>query len=146
MRDNVLTAIARRKDSPPTVASLAMARVLYGDKHPYGWPMTGVEASLKKLTVADLRKFYEANYRPNNAVLIVAGDVTEAELRAKLEPPSRAGSRSQVAAAQAAGARPRLRQDQDLSHRQGRRAAVVDPRRPGRHRADQPRLLPRSRS
>jgi zinc protease len=85
VRDNTLTAIARRKDSPPTVASLAFSRVLYGQKHPYGWPMTGVEASLKKMTPADLRKYYAANWRPGNAVLIVAGDVTEATLRPKLE-------------------------------------------------------------
>ena len=85
VRDNLLTAIARRKDSPPVTSALAMGRVLYGDKHPFGWPMTGVEASLKKLTVADLRKFYDNYYRPNNAVVIVAGDVTEKELKAKLE-------------------------------------------------------------
>lgn len=85
VRDNLLTAIARRKDSPPVIATLAMSKILYGDKHPFAWPMTGVEASLKKLTVADLRKFYSAYYHPNNAVLIVAGDVTEAALRPKLE-------------------------------------------------------------
>jgi zinc protease len=85
VRDNQLQAVERRKDSPPTVASLALSRVLFGPKHPYGWPMTGVEASLKKMTAADLKKFYEANWRPGNAVLIVAGDVTAAALRPKLE-------------------------------------------------------------
>jgi predicted Zn-dependent peptidase len=85
VRDNLLAAIRRRKDSPPTVASLALARLLYGQKHPYGWPMTGAEASIAKLGPAELRKFYDANFRPNNAVLIVAGDTTEAELRPKLE-------------------------------------------------------------
>jgi zinc protease len=85
VRDNTLQAVARRKDSPPTVASLAFSRVLFGPKHPYGWPMTGVEASLKKMTPADLKKFYEASWRPGNAVLIVAGDVTAATLRPKLE-------------------------------------------------------------
>jgi zinc protease len=85
VRDNLLTGISRRKDSPPIIAALAMSRVLYGDRHPYGWPMTGAEASLKKLTVADLRKFYDGYYHPNNAVLIVAGDVTELVLRTKLE-------------------------------------------------------------
>jgi predicted Zn-dependent peptidase len=85
VRDNLLTAIARRKDSPPTVAGLALAHLLYGPKHPYGWPTTGTEASIKKLTPADLRAFYQANYRPGNAALIVAGDVTEATLRPKLE-------------------------------------------------------------
>jgi predicted Zn-dependent peptidase len=85
VRDNQLTAITRRKDSPPTVASLAMARLLYGQKHPYGWPMTGAESTVAKLTPAGLRAFYDANYRPNNAVLIVTGDVTEAAVRPKLE-------------------------------------------------------------
>jgi predicted Zn-dependent peptidase len=85
VRDNLTTAITRRKDSPPTVANLALARLLYGPKHPYGWPMTGVEESIKKLTPADLRAFYEAYYRPGNAVLIVAGDTSEAALRGKLE-------------------------------------------------------------
>ncbi len=85
VRDNLLTAIARRKDSPPTVAGLALSHLIYGGKHPYGWPMTGTEASIKKLTPADLRGFYDANYRPNNAALIVAGDTTEAALRSKLD-------------------------------------------------------------
>ncbi|MFL5308766.1 MAG: M16 family metallopeptidase [Polyangia bacterium] len=85
VRDNLLTAIARRKDSPPTVAGLALAHLLYGAKHPYGWPTTGTEATLKKVTPGDLRAFWEANYHPNNAALIVAGDVSEPDLRAKLE-------------------------------------------------------------
>jgi zinc protease len=85
VRDNLLTAIARRKDSPPTVAGLALSHLLYGGKHPYGWPMAGTEASIKKLTPADLRGFYDANYHPNNAALIVAGDTTEEALRSKLD-------------------------------------------------------------
>ena len=85
VRDNLLTAITRRKDSPPTVANLAFTRLLYGQKHPYGWPMAGVEASIKKLTPADLRGFYDKYYRPNNAALLVAGDTTEKALRAKLD-------------------------------------------------------------
>jgi zinc protease len=85
VRDNLLTAIGRRKDSPPTVASLAFTRLLYGTKHPFGWPMTGVESSIKQLKPADLRAFFDANYRPNNAALIVAGDTTAASLKSKLE-------------------------------------------------------------
>ena len=85
VRANQLTAIARRKDSPPTVASLSFARLLYGPKHPYGWPLTGAEASLSKMKLADVKAYYEARWRPNNAVLIVAGDVTPAGLRPQLE-------------------------------------------------------------
>jgi zinc protease len=85
VRDNLLTAITRRKDSPPTVANLALTRLLFGAKHPYGWPMAGVEASIKKLTPADLRGFYDKYYRPGNAALLVAGDTTVEALRNKLE-------------------------------------------------------------
>ena len=85
VRDNLLTSITRRKDSPPTVANLAMTRLLYGQKHPYGWPMTGVESSIKKITTEDLSAFYDKYYRPNNATLLVAGDTTVAALKGKLE-------------------------------------------------------------
>jgi len=85
VRDNLLTAITRRKDSPPTVAGLAFTHLLYGQKHPYGWPMAGVETTIKKLTPADLRGFYDHYYHPNNAALLVAGDTTEKALRSKLE-------------------------------------------------------------
>jgi len=85
VRENLLTAVTRRKDSPPTLATLLLARVLYGDRHPYGWPQTGVEETLKKLTIADVKRFYAAQYKPSNATIIVAGDITEGELRPKLE-------------------------------------------------------------
>ncbi|HEY8925827.1 MAG TPA: pitrilysin family protein [Polyangia bacterium] len=85
VRDNLLTAVTRRKDSPPTLANLLLARVLFGDKHPYAWPLTGVEETLKKISTADLRSFYSSYYRPSNATIIAAGDITEAELRSRLE-------------------------------------------------------------
>ena len=85
VRDNLLTSVTRRKDSPPTLASLLLARVLYGDRHPYAWPLQGVEETLKKLTIADVRRFYAAQYKPSNATIIVAGDISEAALRPKLE-------------------------------------------------------------
>jgi zinc protease len=86
VRDNLLTSLRRRKDSPPAVASLTFSRVLYGADHPYGWPTNGTEESIKGLTAADVRKFWDTYYHPNNAVLVVAGDINEADLKAKLEP------------------------------------------------------------
>ena len=142
VRDNLLTAITRRKDSPPTVANLAFTRLLFGAKHPYGWPMAGVETSIKKLTPADLRAFYDKYYRPSNAALLVAGDTTEKALRSKLEA-AFAKWRSKAATA------PKLPAPEGgvdghahLPGRQGRRPAVVDPGRPRRHRAQEPGLLP----
>jgi zinc protease len=49
--------------------------------HPYGTPIIGWEHELKGLTPADARAFHERWYAPNNAVLIIAGDVTAADVR-----------------------------------------------------------------
>ncbi|HJX66668.1 MAG TPA: pitrilysin family protein [Polyangia bacterium] len=85
VRENLLSTLARRKDSPPLVAGLTFARALYGENHPYGWPLGGTEDSVRRISRADVQNFYQAFYRPNNAVLVVAGDIREAELRAQME-------------------------------------------------------------
>jgi zinc protease len=84
--DNLISSLAQRKDSPPVVASQVFSRALWGDAHPFGWPDTGTEASLRKFARGDVKRFYDTFYAPNNAVLVVSGDITEKELRAKLEP------------------------------------------------------------
>jgi zinc protease len=84
VRENLLSTLARRKDSPPLVAGVAFARALYGESHPYGWPQSGSEESVGRITEGDVQSFFEKYYRPNNAVLVVAGDISEADLRAKM--------------------------------------------------------------
>jgi zinc protease len=83
---NLLATIAQRKDHPPIVGNLVFARALWGEGHPFAWPDTGTPASLGKLAAADLKRFYATYYAPNNAVLVVAGDITEQEIRATIEP------------------------------------------------------------
>jgi zinc protease len=62
-----------------------MASALYGPKHPYGFSETGTEASVKAITAADMQAFWKQNFVPNNAALIVAGDISMADLRALAE-------------------------------------------------------------
>ena len=83
---NLLSSLAQRKDYPTMVAGQVYGRAMWGDDHPFGWPDTGTEASIKKLGPADVKHFYDTFYVPNNAVLVVAGDITEKDLHAKLEP------------------------------------------------------------
>jgi predicted Zn-dependent peptidase len=49
-------------------------KLLYPD-HPYSYGPLGVMADLERITVQDCRNFYDKFYAPNNAVLVVAGDV-----------------------------------------------------------------------
>lgn len=50
--------------------------------HPYGRPIIGWAHEIKSLTLDKAMAFYRTHYAPNNAVLIVAGDVSPGELRA----------------------------------------------------------------
>jgi zinc protease len=49
--------------------------------HPYGRPIIGWRQEIEKLTREDALEFYKRFYTPNNAILIVAGDVTAEEVK-----------------------------------------------------------------
>lgn len=53
--------------------------------HPYRRPVVGWEHEVRALTLDDLRSFYKQWYTPANAILVVAGDITAAELRPMAE-------------------------------------------------------------
>ena len=59
---------------PRALASVVAARLIFGDA-PYGHNLEGTPASLATIARDDLTKFYGAHYRPDNAVLVLAGDV-----------------------------------------------------------------------
>ena len=49
---------------------------LYGaNGHPYSWPVIGYTDDLDRVTIDDVRKFFLRWYGPNNATLVIAGDV-----------------------------------------------------------------------
>jgi zinc protease len=62
-----------------------MASALYGDRHPYGFTEIGTEAAVKTLSRGDIEAFWKQNFVPNNAALVVAGDITMSELKPMAE-------------------------------------------------------------
>jgi len=85
IRRRALVGFLQRKSNPNAISSVVYDRVLYGAEHPYGRQLSGNETTIKSLSRNDLVSFYEASYRPNNAVLIVVGDVDGKTLMPKLE-------------------------------------------------------------
>jgi zinc protease len=83
----VLSAIEREQSTPQTMAYRVMPALLYGENHPYGNPFTGsgTSASVSKMTRADLVKFHDTWFRPNNSTMIVIGDTTMEQMKPKLE-------------------------------------------------------------
>lgn len=54
-------------------------------RHPYQWSAGGTIADLDATTAADLKRFYDTYYVPNNAMLVVVGAVTADQVRAAAE-------------------------------------------------------------
>ena len=82
-----LAAIEREKSEPTAMALRMIPGLLYGKGHAYGEPWTGsgTSASVAALTRADMVKFHDTWFKPNNSTLIVVGDITMAEVRPKIE-------------------------------------------------------------
>jgi predicted Zn-dependent peptidase len=76
LRQQRLTSLIQSRDDAPTIAALAFSRVLYGPTHRFGTATMGTAETIKAFTVDDLRAFYTAMFRPDNAALLVVGDVT----------------------------------------------------------------------
>ena len=87
LKKQQLAAIRQEAVDPTAMALRVMPRLIYGDKHAYGTPLTGsgTEASVAKLTRDDVVRFQATWFKPNNATLVVVGDTTLAEIQPKIE-------------------------------------------------------------
>ncbi len=79
--------IKREKNIPFQMALRVFPKLIYGEGHAYSLPFTGsgYENTVSEITKDDLNKFYSTWIHPNNATLIVVGDITMSELTSKLE-------------------------------------------------------------
>ncbi|HET9388993.1 MAG TPA: pitrilysin family protein [Steroidobacteraceae bacterium] len=80
-------AIEQQKSQPRGIASRLFPKLLYGAGHAYANPFSGIgtEQSVRAITVDELRDFYERWLRPDNAILLVVGDTTLAQIEPLLE-------------------------------------------------------------
>ena len=80
-RDVILEERRSRVDSEPSAQLFEMARAALYMNHPYGTSIIGWEHEMRQLTTEDALAFYERWYAPNNAVLVISGDVSLEEVR-----------------------------------------------------------------
>lgn len=82
-----LLLVKQEQSDPRLLANRVMPGLIYGKEHPYGQSSggTGSEASIQRINKSLLTGFHETWFAPNNTSLFVTGDITEKELRQKLE-------------------------------------------------------------
>jgi predicted Zn-dependent peptidase len=82
-----LAQIAQEKAQPVGVAFRLLPPLLYGAGHPYAMPFsgTGTEESVSSMSREDLLAFQREALRPDNATIVVAGDITLGEIVPELD-------------------------------------------------------------
>ena len=74
MRKRSLSNLQTQKEDPSAIQSRVVSKLVYGSKHPYGEFET--EGSCEKITLDDVKKFYNSYWKPNVAYLVFVGDIT----------------------------------------------------------------------
>ncbi|MEQ1588108.1 MAG: pitrilysin family protein [Cyclobacteriaceae bacterium] len=79
--------IKRERTDPFSMVLRVFPKFLYGEGHAYSQPFTGsgYEETVTKITRDDILKFYTTWIKPNNATLVVVGDIEMKDLVSKIE-------------------------------------------------------------
>jgi zinc protease len=85
VRSERLAALVQEKNQPFAVATRVYTSALYGPKNTYGYPDIGTADSIKAMTRDELVNFWQQNYSPNHAALVIAGNINLADLKPLLE-------------------------------------------------------------
>lgn len=85
LKKQQLEGILSTYQNPSAIAGQVYSRLLYGDEHIYSLPSGGIEETVERITLADVREFYEKNYSPTLSELVIVGDVDRDEILPKLK-------------------------------------------------------------
>ena len=84
LKEQLLQSIANRPNQPVAVANLVYSKLLYGEGNVLGTPVSGTEASVKTITLDDVKGFWSKYISPSVTNLVVVGDIDEATALSKL--------------------------------------------------------------
>jgi zinc protease len=76
--------IKQRSSNPNIIASQVSDKIMYGDGHIFSKPISGTLASVEKITMDDLKAYYESYFAPNITSFNIAGSVSEEDVKAAL--------------------------------------------------------------
>ena len=77
--------LAQLEADPAQIAKAVLNRTVWGEGHPWAFPSAGTVASTKAARADQLAAWHRSWVRPNNAVLVVVGDVNPTTLLPELE-------------------------------------------------------------
>lgn len=85
IKQSVTSSIQRQKANPNAIAANEYAKLLYGENHILAQNSQGTEASVKAITIEDLKAYYNSNLTPKLASLNIVGDISQDAVIKNLE-------------------------------------------------------------
>jgi zinc protease len=84
-RDVVAEERRMRTDDDPESALEEQTEAAAFEVHPYRWPIIGWMETIKHFTIDDVRKHYHTYYEPNNATIVIVGDIDADKMIAEIK-------------------------------------------------------------
>ena len=78
LRQQYLDSLSVSLNDPGTLAGYVASRVVFGDAA-YGHPLSGTTESIARIKREDITSLHAKFYRPDNAVLVIGGDIKAAD-------------------------------------------------------------------
>lgn len=83
LKTQTLSGLQTQKDDPNAISENVSSALIYGKDHPYGEIVN--ESTVSSLTLEDCKQYYNTYFKPGNAYLVIVGDITPDQAKAKAE-------------------------------------------------------------
>ena len=83
LKKQTIEAIKSNGKSVAAIAGQVNRALSYGKEHPYGEMTT--EKTVKNITLEDVKNLYNKTYKPNNAYLVVIGDINFKDVKKQVK-------------------------------------------------------------
>ncbi|MES2629548.1 MAG: pitrilysin family protein [Bacteroidota bacterium] len=86
LKNQQLKGIENQSTQAVTIANNVYAKLLYGTDNIMAVPASGTDATVKSITLEDVKAFYKKSLTPASAILVIVGDISQKDALAKLAP------------------------------------------------------------
>ena len=84
IKNQTQQTISNQKMQASAIASNAYNQLLYGNKHIFSTPIIGTSESVDRISIEDVRKFFENYFSPNNSTVVIVGQIKQEDALKKL--------------------------------------------------------------
>ncbi len=84
IKNQTLEGIANQNTQPTAIANKVYSKLLYGDNHIFGVPISGTTQSVNAITLDEVKAFYNDFYSPSQAQMVIVGAIEAPQIPSAL--------------------------------------------------------------